>query len=72
MEEDIIHHDELGVENLYFGLINYFATAKISDASVLIFNNKGDSAGSVKLTVKKIKINRSNFPPDLSQRHILK
>ena len=51
MEEDITHHDELGVENLYLGLINYFATAKISDASVLIFNDKGDSAGSVKLTV---------------------
>ena len=51
MEEDISHHDELGAENLFFGMINYFATAKISDASVLVFNEKGDCAGSVKLNV---------------------
>jgi len=51
MEEDITHHDELGVENLYLGLVNYFATAKISNASVLVFNDKGDCAGSVKLNV---------------------
>ena len=51
MEEDITHNDELGVENLYLGLINYFVTAKISNANVLVFNEKGDCAGSVKLNV---------------------
>jgi hypothetical protein len=51
MEGDMSHHDRVGQEFLYLGLINYFATAKISDANVLIFNHKCFCVGSVKLTV---------------------
>lgn len=49
MEEDISHHDELGGESLTFGLLYHLAQAK-TPANIIVFGQKGDSVGTVKVS----------------------
>ena len=65
MEEDIRHHDELGGESLTFGLLHYLATGKVT-ANIIVFGQKGDSVGNVKVSTAYVAAPVSTAAPSTS------